>query len=74
VVVCKAALWHHAHEQGTDQVGQHIKREALCACLNPRNPRFLVKNISIVSNFAQTGGAGSHSIDVGPGGLSCVIF
>jgi hypothetical protein len=37
----------------TDQVG---KREALCACLNSR---FLVKNISIVSNFAQTAGAGS---------------
>ncbi len=37
----------------TDQVG---KREALCACLNSG---FLVKNIPIVSNFAQTAGAGS---------------
>ena len=37
----------------TDQVG---KREALCACLNSR---FLGKNIPIMSNFAQTAGAGS---------------
>jgi hypothetical protein len=47
---CPQARTARAHG---DQVG---KREALCACLNSR---FLGKNIPIVSNFAQTAGAGS---------------